>query len=84
MKLKHAQNWVRWFAVLGTSLFVGGVAWVAVLSYRIKDVPEDLKYDVRMPWTPRLMVFLGFALLVIVAVHTGTHYLRARKSSGRG
>ena len=79
-----ARNRVRWLATLGTALFVGGLAWISVLIYRIRDIPDEIEYEVRIPWTPRLMVFVGFWVLVTVAARIGIHHLRLRKLTGRG
>lgn len=83
-QMSRAQNWIRWSAALGAALFLGGVAWISVLIYRIRDLPEEIKYEVRMPWTPRLMVFVGLALLASVAIRVGIDYLRSRKLTGSG
>ena len=53
------------------------------MIYRIRDIPDEIKYEVRMPWTPRLMVFVGFWLLVSLAVRSAIHHLRSRKFTGR-
>ena len=54
-----------------------------MLIYRIRDIPDEIKYEVRMPWTPRLLVVIGFWLLVTLAVRSGIHHLRSRKCAGR-
>jgi hypothetical protein len=42
-------------------------------------LPRSIKYEVRLPWTPRLMVFFGSALLVIVGAQSGLRYFRQRR-----
>jgi|HubBroStandDraft_3_1064219.scaffolds.fasta_scaffold62204_3 hypothetical protein len=73
------QKWPRWVGTLGALLFLGGMTWVAVLNYSHRDYPEAIKYEVRLPWTPRLMVFFGSALLVIVGAQSGLRYFRQRR-----
>jgi hypothetical protein len=34
----------------------------------IYGAPERIRYELRLPWTPRLLVFSGFLILVIAAV----------------
>ena len=72
------KKWPRWLGTLGAFLFVGGMAWVAVLNYSDRDYSEAIKYEVRLPWTPRLLVFFGSALLVIVGVQSALRYFRQR------
>ena len=69
---------VRWFVALGASLVIGGVAWIGVLNYRIRDYAEAVKYEVRMPWAPRLMVFFGLVLLTILSASAAIKSLRQR------
>jgi hypothetical protein len=69
--------------MLGAFLFLAGMTWVAVLTYSYRDYTEAIKYEVRLPWTPRLMVFFGSALLVIVGAHSGLRYLRVESSAER-
>jgi hypothetical protein len=69
---------VRWFVALGASLVIGGVAWIGVLDYRIRDYAEAVKYEVRMPWAPRLMVFFGLVLLTILGASAAIKSLRQR------
>jgi hypothetical protein len=73
------KKWPRSVGMLGAFLFLGGMTWVAVLTYSYRDYPEAIKYEVRLPWTPRLMVFFGSALLVIVGAQSGLRYLRQRR-----
>ncbi len=69
----------RWVGALGAALFVGGMTWLGLFNYSHRDYPEAIKYELRLPWTARLMVFFGLALLVIVGVRIGLHYLRGRE-----
>ena len=64
--LPTTQKWTKWFAALGASLVIVGIAWIGVLNYRIRCYAEAVKYEVRMPWAPRLMVFSGLALLLTI------------------
>jgi len=50
-----------------------------VLNYFYRDYPEAIKYELRLPWTPRLMVFFGLALLVIFGAQIGVGYSRQRR-----
>jgi len=77
--LPDASKWPRWAGTLGAFLFLGGLIWVAVLNYFYRDYPEAIKYELRLPWTPRLMVFFGLALLVIFGAQIGVGYSRQRR-----
>jgi len=55
------------------------MTWLGLFNYSHRDYPEAIKYELRLPWTARLMVFFGLALLVIVGVRIGLHYLRGRE-----
>jgi predicted MFS family arabinose efflux permease len=65
--------------VVGTFLFLGGIAWLGALIYSIRDYPEAVKYEFRAPWTPRLMVFFGLTLLLIFGAQIGFSYLCQRR-----
>jgi hypothetical protein len=56
------------------------MVWVGTFNYSHRNYPEAVKYELHLPWTPRLMVFLGFGLLVISAARAGiAHLLQRRK-----
>ena len=56
------------------TFFIEGVAWFALWNYSRRDVPDWIRYELRLPWPPRLMVFAGFALLVIASVQIVIRY----------
>ena len=76
--LAKARKWTKWVAALGTTLLIGGMAWIQLLNYRSRGFPEAIKYEIRLPWTPRLMVFLGLVLLVIVGAKISINFLHQR------
>jgi hypothetical protein len=47
-----------------------------VLNYGIRVYAEAVKYEVRLPWIPRLMVFFGLALLTILGTRIVINFLR--------
>jgi hypothetical protein len=55
------------------------MVWVGAFNYSHRNYPEAVKYELHLPWTPRLMVFLGFGLLVISAARIGIVRLQRRK-----
>jgi hypothetical protein len=73
------KKWLRWVGTVGAFLFLAGMTWIAVLNHSDRDYPPVVKYEVRLPWTPRLMVFFGPALLVIVGAERGLRYLRQHR-----
>ena len=80
VKLPTNSHWSRWLGTLGACLLVGGMVWVGAFNYSHRNYPEAVKYELHLPWTPRLMVFLGFGLLVISAARIGiVHFLQRRK-----
>jgi hypothetical protein len=81
-KMLTTSKWPRWVGVFGASLFFGGIAWVAVWDYSHRTYPEFIKYELRLPWVPRPMVFVGFALLAFTGARIGIRFLR-RFLSGR-
>ena len=76
--LAKARKWTKRLAAFGTALFIGGIAWIGLLNYRSRGYPEAIRYEIRLPWTPRLMVFLGLVLLVIVATEISINFLHNR------
>ena len=78
MKLRKADG-VYCMGAVGAGLLLCGMVWVGVFHHYLRSLPEPIKYEVRLPWTPRLMVLLGLWLLVIVAVRIGISYLQRRR-----
>jgi hypothetical protein len=78
-KLETTSRPLLWLGMIGVSLIVAGMMWVALLLHAIRDYPEAIKYEVRAPWTPRLMAFGGVALLVIAATGIGISRYRQRE-----
>jgi len=54
--------------LIGAILFFGGLAWIAVWDYSNRSGPDWLKSEAHPPFPSQEMVWLGFALLFIVAV----------------
>jgi hypothetical protein len=70
------SKWPRCVGALGAFLFLSGITWFGLWSYSHRDYPEAIKYELRLPWPLRLMVFFGLALLVVVGVQMGTSFAR--------
>jgi hypothetical protein len=71
-----AAKYIKIVGAVGASLFFGGITWVGALIYSCRGYPEAVKYEFRAPWTPRLTVFVGLALLLIFGARIGLSYLR--------
>jgi hypothetical protein len=61
---------------IGASVLATGVIWSALILHSWRDYPDAVKYELRLPWTPRVLVFVGFALLVIVCGRSMATYLK--------
>jgi len=75
-KLPGSATWPRLVGMVGASLCLGGIAWSAIWNYSHRDYADAVKYELRLPWPPRLMVFVGLALLIIIAVRVGIRLMR--------
>ena len=73
------SRWARYVVVLGATLFVGGLAWVALWNYFRRAYPEEIKYEFHLPWLARLTVFFGSGLLLLVVVQTAVRLSRVHK-----
>lgn len=67
---------VGWAGAIGALLFLGGIAWMLLWDYSRRGVPDWIRYELRVPLPPRLMVFSGAALLIVVAVLIGIDFFR--------
>jgi hypothetical protein len=54
------------FPLLGLLLFAVGIAWTALWDYSHRNAPEWIRYELRLPWPPRLLVFSGFVILALL------------------
>jgi uncharacterized membrane protein YidH (DUF202 family) len=72
------------FPLLGLFLFGVGIAWTALWRYSHRNAPEWIRYELRLPWPPRLLVFSGFVILVIACVLVVIRYLRTALSRTSG
>jgi len=54
-------------AIIGTLLLCSGIGWLAVLHYENRvgpDASELITHDWTPPWALRVMVLVGFMLLI--------------------
>ena len=68
-------------AVIGTLLFCSGIGWLVVLHYENRLDPEAAKLitnDWTPPWTLRVIVCVGFMLLILAGGVTLYRFLFKR------
>jgi predicted MFS family arabinose efflux permease len=61
---------------LGAVLFLGGIAWILLWDHSNRQAPDWVRYELRVPLPPRLMLFSGVTSLIVVGVLVGITFVR--------